>query len=220
MKPIFIIPALLFSYSCAAHAQELPPPLKNLMESNAIGDQIVKSDSLSADQRIFMWQDTVRDKDGYLRVDATQKYIEIISEFSGHIQTNPSVKASSEKFLSLTASGWKFIGEVKEDANRTSFGFAWEGIPALMLTEWNYAKAGARVVRVDDFINTEVEGHLGTLTLALSKNMVQCLWKMTWLRDGKRFELYLADILNAENRPSRRPADIVAIAVRLNMELK
>lgn len=220
MKPLYIFPAFLFACSCAVHAQELPLPLKNLMESNADGDQIVKSDSLSADQRIFMWHDTIRDKEGYLRVDATQKYIEIISEFSAHILAYPSVDSSSDRFFSLTSSGWHFMGKVKEDAHRTSFGFTWNGIPALMLTEWNYAKAGARVVRVDEFLNAEVEGHLGTLTLAISKYTAQCLWKMIWLRDGKRFELYLADILNAENRPTRPPAEIIAVAVGLNRDIK
>lgn len=174
---------------------------------------------LSAEQRAFIWKDTARGPDGYLRVRNEPAYLDLVADFR-----NDAKRAPAGKPVARLRPGHQLPGKmslntaIAEDPHRTTYVFDDAGGGAA-LTIWNFQKAGAKVSVIEEVLNQSVGGHRGTLALNVANQHKNALWKLAWWDRGIGYELYVPDSLAANGLPQRRSRDIVNLGAALSEQL-
>lgn len=214
-----LLACALFASAAAAASQTPPPALASLTERNDTEGTLLIIKDLSAEQRAFIWQDTERGPDGYLRVQNSPDYLQLVAGFRSDAE-----KASSGAGMAglrpgyVLPRGLVYKGAIPEDRYRTTLVFD-SAAGGAALTAWNFRQAGAKVTLVDEVLNQAVDGSRGTLALNVVKGRRNALWKLAWWKDGIGYELYVPDVLGRDGLPARRSKEIVALAATLADQL-
>lgn len=209
MKKISL--ALLFSinFPLSGISQPLPKPLQSLAEK---GDHLVKKSELDETQTQYLWKNTVSDRRGYINVDVSPEYVDLITDFSSMPGIRKTVSAElSETIDEITPLGYHFYGILQEDLTRTTSFFKNDASRMIMFTKWNYRSAGATITIVDEFINYYVNEFPSVLALATSKNSNKGIWKLSSWRNGVAYELYVSDNIDTYGIPRLSAEEILSI---------
>jgi hypothetical protein len=203
----------------AAFAQTPPPEVSSLVRDSLAPGTVTVIKSLTAEQRAFIWKDTSRSRDGYLRVQNTPSYLNLVADF----RSDAKKTATGGAVVRLRPSyalpdGLTFTGAIHEDQYRTTLVFD-DFAGGAVLTVWNFQKAGAKVSVIEEVLNQAVAGHRATLALNVAHNHKSALWKLAWWTADVGYELYVPDVLNSRDLPARRSQDIVALAAVLANQL-
>jgi hypothetical protein len=145
-------------------------------------------------------------------VETTGAYLDLVSDFSKLVERKNVPQEYQILVDKVTVRGFPYIGTLRESTYRTTIVFGRDSQGMLMLTIWKYAKDRARMIMVDEFLNTSVLGCRATLSLSVVPGLDKSLWKTAWLSKDISYELYVTDRLSQSGRPSRSPSAIVALA--------
>jgi hypothetical protein len=216
----FLISALISAASSAALAQTPPPEVSALLGDSAPAGSLSVITKLTAEQRAFFWKDTTRSPDGYLRVQTTPAYLNIVADFrSDARKTAPGAPVARLSSADHLPDHLVYSGSISEDETRSTLVF--DGLSGgAALTVWNFQKAGARVSVLDEALNQIVGGHRGTLALNVSRGYKNAMWKLAWWNAGVGYELYVPEALDAKGLPTRRSGDTVHIGATLARQVR
>ncbi|MBA5640325.1 hypothetical protein H3H37_25010 [Duganella sp. LX20W] len=194
------------SYSSERKINSTKYPLETPMLRE---DRVIKKDDLSDEQTKYLWEGTTADRDGYIRVKSSISYIELLDAFISH----PGFKKgeSSEIPQDRKYSPLHLIGMLQEDEFRSSNVYYY-GDEKAVFTIWRYKNAGATVTTEEEFFNQTVDGVPAILALAVSDGMRKALWKLSWWKNGRAFELYVNDKVDAYGTPEKTPKIIMELA--------
>lgn len=213
-----LVYALLAGVTSAAATQP-PPALTALVRDNAvIGTELIITE-LTAEQRAFIWKDTVRSPDGYLRVNMAADYLKLVTGFRSDVeQTRSRTGMARLRADYILPKGMVYAGSTPEDQYRTTLVFD-DVAGGAVLTVWNFRAAGAKVTVIEEVLNQVIGGHRGTLALNVANGQKNALWKLAWSKDGISYELYVPDSLNPLGQPARRSAHIVKLGATLEKQV-
>jgi hypothetical protein len=209
MKTILILASMAFAINLA-NAQTPPETIFGLSKKT---DNIVKKGDLTSQQRAYLWDKTSHDRSGFLVVEVDVNYLDTIR----YLLNDPTVKAealpSLGKFnLSMGNLGFVFVGNLIEDNYRYDTFYRDESSDLLMITRWEYKKAGAAISTAEEFFNQKIDGIDAVLSVATANNDKRCIWKLTWAADGVLYEIYRPDKLDVYGKPKKIPDDIMRVA--------
>lgn len=208
----------LFACAAAAAAHTPPPALTSLVGHNDAGGTLLIIKDMTAEQRAFIWRDTERGPDGYLRVQNSPDYLQLVAGFRSDAGKPARAGMARLRPGCALPRGLVYGGAIPEDQNRTTLVFnSADGGAAL--TVWNFRQAGAKVTVIDEVLNQVVDGARGTLALNVAKGHKNALWKLTWWKNGIGYELYVPDALGRDGLPARRSKQLVALAATLANQL-
>lgn len=196
-----------FLLSGTASAQNIPTPL---LEISKYGDTVIPKGKLSKEQNAYLWKDTKKTADGYLQIQSRPEAIDILLQAKTYAKQSPPDEfrlVVSE----LSSHGFSLIGNIKESPNRNSLVFA-DSHGLLMVTIWDYRKDGAAITEAEDFLNATVRSSPAVLSLLSNETQPKLLWKVTWLKNGRQYELYVEDVKTRRGLPSRAFQEILALA--------
>lgn len=215
----FLACALLAGATFAASAQPPPPEFTELLGNKDATGDVLTVKKHTAEQRAFIWKDTTRGPDGYLRVQHMPDYLKLVADFRSNAK-----KARPGKVIArlrpgyVLPKGMVFGGSIPEDQYRTTLVFD-DAAGGAALTVWNFRQAGAKVSVVEEVLNQVIGGRRGTLALTVANGHTNALWKLAWFKEGISYELYVPDVLNREGLPARRSAHIVTMGAALANQL-
>lgn len=210
---------VLFACAAAAAAQTPPPALTSLANRNDTDGTLLIIKEITAEQRAFIWRDTERGPDGYLRVQNSPDYLQLVAGFRSDAgKAPPRAGVARLRPGHVLPRGLVYGGAIPEDQHRTTLVFnSADGGAAL--TAWNFRKVGAKVTVIDEVLNQVVDGARGTLALNVAGGHKNALWKLSWWKDGIGYELYVPDALGRDALPARRSKELVALAATLANQL-
>lgn len=202
----------LFSFlfaSSTIYAQEPPQMIKSLSQRS---ERIIPKGGLDGEQREYFWARTTENRRGYFEVDVPSEYVNILNRFSAmgrkSDSSHPYYKVLKEFDYTL-----KIIA--REDENRCNYIFENSSLAKLMFTKWEYKNAGAEITLSEDFLNAEIAGVHGTLSLATTKGNSVGIWKLAWLKNGVSYELYISDRVDVYGIPQRTPDGVIRVGEKL-----
>lgn len=176
---------------------------------------IMELSQYSETEQRHHWANTSVSQDGYLMVTVPPQYLETINILKS------KVGDSKEGFLSQQRLDYRIpapnmpYGQLIETKNRTTFFFG-SADDLWMLTVWNWSADGARLTLFREFLNVDVDGEAGTLSLAVSPpRSAKVMWRLNWIAGATHYELWKEDKLNSEGRPSLDHAAILAMGASL-----
>jgi hypothetical protein len=203
---------LTFLISAINIANAQTPPT-TILELSKRSDSIIKKGDLTSEQRSYLWDKTSHARGGYLVVEVDKNYLDTIR----YLLNDPALKAQAlpnlEKLnLKINHLGFSFLGNLEEDSYRYDAFYRGPNSDLLMLTRWEYKKAGAAISSAEEFFNQKIDGTDAVLSLAIAKNEKRCIWKLTWSTNGVLYEIYQDDKLDSYGKPGKVPEDIMKIA--------
>lgn len=203
-----------------ANAQTPPNPILELSKQS---DILVKKGDLTSEQRSYLWSKTAHDRTGFLVVEVDKNYLDTIRYFVN----DPALKAEAIPALiglnsKMSTLGFSFLGNLVEDRYRYDAIYRESNRDLLMITRWEYKKAGAFISTAEEFFNQKIYDKNAVLSLAIAPNEKNGIWKLTWVSNGVLYEIYLSDNLDAYGKPSKVPEKIIEVAkeVIFNLEVK
>jgi hypothetical protein len=191
-------------------AQTVPKPLESMFpKPDSKGKRVISLASLTASERNMQMKGTKFDPHGYLTVDVTEQYVNMLSELN-------SVKAFKfgQTNDGAAVDGLPLLGVMNEGNYKKSFGFGEKNQVQQYVTIWNFKADGASLVIAQDFLNQKVQGMPATLSLAVAKNTQKCLWKLLVVGDDLSYDVIMEDVI-VNGVPSLSPALVMAKANRL-----
>mgnify|MGYP006954517720 CR=1 FL=1 len=171
--------------------------------------------STEAERKLY-WEGTEVNSNGFLSVEVPVQYLNTISLFASKrkLESGLTFEVKSRLFAGLNFYNL-YRGEVVESVDRANFFFSFNAGLG-MLTVWDLKSAGVRLVRFQEFLNADVNGFKGVLSIAKSVDAPsRALWKLNWVQKDMQFELYLEDGLDSGGRPFLLPNDILGLAEKV-----
>ena len=166
-------------------------------------------DSLSFKEQSALWRDVSRHPDGYLEVKGSRAQVETVRKF---VELSSKIRPSSDWTPPVRCDlpfGFKRIGAMPEFNRRESTFYSKHGNLA-MLTVWELDPEQQVTPAFKDMLNTEINGHAGTISLI--RHSSRALWKVTWLAKRTNFELYVEDQIGAESKPVIHSSELLLLA--------
>lgn len=176
-------------------AQQMNPAMKGLFpqkEDGPMQKRSIKTLTLAGQGELM--QGTTKRSD-HLAVEVPPDYIEQITSLNIADLKLRSVKSPPKE----TIMGLSFLGVKDETKNRRAYFFGKDGKAMAMITVWYFAADGASTVTYDEMVNQKIEGMDATLSLAYSKKVRNCLWKLAANDVGRYYDIVIPDTIS-ENK--------------------
>ncbi|QGZ42164.1 hypothetical protein IP92_05434 [Pseudoduganella flava] len=199
----------LLAVVATANADPVPAPLASMLQR---GKSVIPASELSAEERAFLWQGTKLDPGGYLRMETSTAYVDLVNSFMSH----PLFKKLSPPLV-FAADGNESVtleGVLPEDQFRSTSVFTWRG-RRIAITSFDMKAAGARSVIAEEFLIRKVNGVPATLTLSVAKGTRDAMWKAGWLSDDVHYDVWVPEKLDANDGPGLAPDVVLDVSAAL-----
>ena len=215
----FIACLFVLPLTAAAQAGSPPPELTSLWSAGEGkgAESVILIKDLLPDQRTFLWRDTSRNADGFLDLVGSGESLNLIRALRTALDKHALRDLGDTPIkLDHPLARFLFAAEESPNRNRVSVFFTDPSQDLMMMvTVWMYAKAGAKLYIIDEFMNAQVAGFRGTLSfMTIPSNKTKGLWKLTWIEGDKQFELYAEDRIS-DGRRTWQPGQIRALGEAL-----
>lgn len=208
--PRICIVSLVSFFFVQANAQSVPTELRSMFpKKNAHGRSVVSINSLTAIQNQAQMKGTRFHPGGYLEVEVSQEYVNMLSTLKIDSHFSKAIIDSN-----LTIGGSLYLGMMDEGTNKKSFTFGGTDSRQLFVTAWRYAADGTSMTITKEFINQKVHKLDGTLSLAYAPLYSKCMWKLFVSDDNLSFEIMISDTM-VNGAPSLPVKKVMALADEL-----
>ncbi|MGW8392457.1 hypothetical protein [Pseudoduganella sp. HUAS MS19] len=191
-------------------AQSVPVPILQL---SSHGDKLIPKGTLTKEQNDFFWKDTTKSREGYLQIKSPPEAMEIVVQAKALANQAPPDELSAI-VNQLATTGLNLVGNFKESINRHNLVFS-NSQGLLMLTVWDYQKDGASITEMEEFFTSKIKGSPAVLSLLYNDAHDKLLWKATWSKDGRQYELFIEDVRTRQGDPTRRPDSVLTMAASI-----
>ena len=189
-------------------------------ENHAPPGSVTVIRNMTPEQRAVIWQDTVRDPEGYMRMTLWPKDVNLLPDLRKEAKRAPAMTGAPElRPGHVLPTNMTHGGTIAEDRHRTTFVFD-DPRGGAALTVWDFRKAGGKMTVFDDMLNQVIDGTRGTLTLSVDKSSRDALWKLGWQKDGIGYEAYVPTTLDVNGKPQRNATQMVVLAGTLAAQVK
>lgn len=193
----------------AAHAQPTKDIRSMFPKNGAKGRDIVSLQSMTVEQQRVLTEGTRKDPNGYLRVDVTSQYVNILSELN--ILSEFKQERGDED---MTVNGLIFLGMKDEGKFKKNLAFGSRSGAEIFITGWKFAADGTSIVQTQEFVNQEIDGLTGTLSLAVAPDTDKCIWKLFVANSEISFDIMIVDTMQNKS-PKMTPQKVREIAKKL-----
>ncbi|WP_338910868.1 hypothetical protein [Mycetohabitans rhizoxinica] len=115
----------------------------------------------------------------------------------------------------LRTVGMELLGQLPDGGRRGSIVFKMKNGKLGMLSVWDYAADGGKIILYADFARQRVGQAPAILALGKAPNDDRRLWSLGWTTDTEDYELYLEDAKTTERDTEWQPEEIIQFAEQL-----